>query len=207
MDRPSLRALTIRLAARSPSLRTALVEVLARSGRSPSLKERLVFVASDNPTLAGPLSNLMAPLGGGGSPLPPPPVTPQINTGPGGNTAVIQQAPIVINQPPIVVQQQAPAVTDSSKSEVSTILVTDRTAKGFEADLLPELKRLVHEGLTPERAGERVRDLVSDAFRNKNQLYNVLIRHQATFETDAAYQEGLERLIQTWVTDTANAGG
>lgn len=203
MGRLSLRAMTLRLAARHPSLRPSLLGVLERSGRGPTLRERVALVASDHAPLAGPLSGLMAPLNGQ---APPQPALPQINTGPGGNTAVIQQAPIVINQPPIVVQQQAPAVADTGKPEISTILVTDRTARGFESDLLPELKRLVHDGLTPERAGERVRDLVSDAFRNKNQLYNVLIRHQATFESDATYQEGLERLIQTWVADT-NAGG
>ena len=151
-----------------------------------------------------------------------------------GNTSVVQQPPIVISQPPIIVQQEMPAATAApvpeapptavvpqipsvpqppqsatepeSSSPPAALFVTERTQKGFEADLLPEMERLLSEGMAREAVATYIRGLIAQAFTSKNHLYNILIRHQATFEGDAEYKESLERLVQAWVTDTADAG-
>jgi hypothetical protein len=108
---------------------------------------------------------------------------------------------------------QAPAASPTQIPEnrptpqVSALFVTERTQHGFEVDLLPEMERLLATGLTREAAAVRITALVDEAFRSKGHLYNILIRHQSTFEGDAEYKESLERLIQAWVTDTVDSGG
>jgi hypothetical protein len=78
------------------------------------------------------------------------------------------------------------------------MFVTERTQRGFEADLLPEMNRLLESGWSRSDVADHMVQLIRQAFSSKNHLYNILIRHQATFEGDVEYRESLERLIGTW---------
>jgi hypothetical protein len=90
---------------------------------------------------------------------------------------------------------------------VGALFVTERTQRGFEADLLPEMERLLASGQSVDQVANHILGLIRQAFTEKNHLYNILIRHQATFEGDADYRAGLERLVQAWVADTVEPGG
>jgi hypothetical protein len=152
------------------------------------------------------------------------------------NTSVIQQAPIVIQQAPIVVQNGEavdsavppmltaipPVATPPMESANNTVtqtpealqappafsamLVTERTQKGFETDLVPEMERLHALGKSRQAVGQEVVELIQKSFSKKDLFYNILIRHQSTFESDAAYRESLERLVGVWA-HTADSGG
>jgi hypothetical protein len=178
-----------------------------------SLGERAILTAADDPALLWRVNGAIREAA--------------------GNTSVIQQAPILIQQPPIIVQQEAPtpppimfapgsgfgapfppgvlndptAVPVSSAPPVGALLVTERAQRGFETDLLPEMARMLGSGVSRFQVAADIEKLIQEAFTSKNQLYNVLIRHQATFEGDEEYRKNLERLIQAWVADTVNSGG
>jgi len=124
-----------------------------------------------------------------------PGIVQQMNPG-----VVIPTAPVV---PPGQSVTQVP-VEESGSAPFGALLVTERTQKGFEADLLPEMTRMLGSGTTREQVAAEIRGLVAQAFTAKNHLYNILIRHQSTFETDEEYRSSLEKLVQAWVTDTAD---
>jgi hypothetical protein len=109
-------------------------------------------------------------------------------------------------QSPNQTTDQTPGVAEAPPP-VGAMFVTERTQRGFEHDLLPEMERMVASGATREQAGQEILGMIATAFRDKGLLYNILIRHQSTFESDAVYRESLERLVQAWVADTANDGG
>lgn len=188
----SLRTHVLRLATQREDLRPALVAVLGKAGKV-SLRERVLLAAAEHPEFRKKALRVLKAI---------------------GNTSVVQQAPIVIQQPPIIVQQDSnPAAPTPPTAPVApatqslgALFTTERTQKGFETDLLPELVRLQESGQTPEQAAGQILGLINQAFASKNHLYNILIRHQATFETDREYQEGLERLVQAWVADAADNG-
>jgi len=199
-----------------------LFKVLGDAGVPLTFRERTAFLAMSSGVLGNPIMDLLHKEDGAAAPANTV-QQPVVSTAPGGNTIVIQQPPIMINQvsdpsgmvttPPTPTKPSAPVLPLEVSNGVAeepplgALFVTDRTQKGFESDLLPELKRLVSQGLSPEQSAQQVLEMVRAAFRLKNQLYNILIRHQATFETDGGFLSGLESLIQTWVSDTVDAGG
>ena len=79
--------------------------------------------------------------------------------------------------------------------------VSLKAKEAFVTDLLPELNRLVEGGKTPVRAAMEVMAAVDTAFEQKDSLYNVLIRSQSSFESDASYKDNLIALIESWVTE------
>ena len=86
------------------------------------------------------------------------------------------------------------------------MLVTERTQKGFETDLVPEMNRMLASGKTREQVAQEVIAMLRESFSKKDALYNILIRHQSTFESDHAYRESLERLVGVWANSTADSG-
>lgn len=182
MAEMTLRALTLRLAAQRPDLRSAIVQALD----GLTLRERAVLLASDNPRIR---REVLAAVRAA------------------NNTSVIQQAPIVIQQPPIIVQQTTAPAEPAAPQAPGVLFVTERTQKGFEADLLPEMERLLSQGVSRQQVGAQITALLQQSFAAKDHLYNILIRHQSTFESDPDYLQGLERLVQAWVNNTASPGG
>ena len=142
-----------------------------------------------------------------------------------GNTVVIQQAPIVIQNggpgeqvvspggmisspfaqpatppPPPAVPAPAPTALLGKEPEISSLFVPERTERGFNSDLLPALKKLVAQGMGKEEAARTLLSMVRAAFVKKDMLYNILIQYQSSYENDKSFLEGLERLIESWVT-------
>jgi len=148
----------------------------------------------------------------------------------------VPQQPIIIQQQPMVMQQatppmavpgvgslpmfmpappamspnvttdQIPAPGEASPA-LGALFVTERTQRGFEHDLLPEMERLLVSGRARPQVATEILAMIDVAFRQKDLLYNILIRHQSTFESDAVYRESLERLVQAWVADAVESGG
>lgn len=209
----NLRSQILRLAAKQPELQADLVPLLERHG-GLSLSERYVLQAASQPEAR---TRLLAKLRAGT-----------------GNTSVIQQPPIIIQQPPVIVQQDVgvpaapapvpvvappplpppppaaspPVVVEPvvPSSPVGTMFVTEMTRKGFEADLLPQLNRMHTEGMPREQAGQIILQMIDEAFKRKDALYNILIRHQSMFQGDEDYRASLESLVRAWVADTADGG-
>ena len=77
----------------------------------------------------------------------------------------------------------------------------ERTRSGFDSDLLPELDRMVSNGMPRDQAAGQMIAQINDAFKQKTHLYNVLIRHQSTFETDDVFRGGLIKAIQVWMSE------
>ncbi|MDB4278139.1 hypothetical protein N9917_00915 [Deltaproteobacteria bacterium] len=196
MPKTRLRSRLLRLAAQSPNLRERLIGMLKASGGLTRQEEKVIRA----------------------------------------NTNVIQQAPIVVQQAPIVITNGnpddaptspllkpwgmpaapstvSPNLTQSQMPEevqappaFGVMLVTERTQRGFESDLVPEMERLLASGMTRLQVGEEVLLLLATSFSKKDMLYNILIRHQSTFESDDAYRQSLERLVGAWTNSTANSG-
>jgi hypothetical protein len=78
--------------------------------------------------------------------------------------------------------------------------VPERTERGFNSDLLPALNKLVAQGMGKKEAAQTILSMVRAAFAKKDMLYNILIQYQSSFENDTSFLEGLERLIESWVT-------
>jgi hypothetical protein len=53
-------------------------------------------------------------------------------------------------------------------------------------------------GMTREQVADWAKVRVRDAFRVKDSLYMILIRHQSTFESDEKFRLSLERAIDIW---------
>lgn len=209
----NLRSHILRLAVSQPELQADLVPLLERHG-GLSLREQVVFLAARQPEAR---RKLLAALRSGT-----------------GNTSVIQQPPIVIQQPPVIVQQEAPMMPmmpmgqpvapppppppvappvvvqtpgEVPTSPVGNMFVPEMTRLGFEADLLPQMERMHAQGMPRDQVGHTILQMVADAFQRKDTLYNILIRHQSTFQGDADYRASLESLVQAWVANTADNGG
>jgi hypothetical protein len=165
-------------------------------------------------------------------PVAPQPVAPQAPV----MMPAVPQQPIIIQQQPMVMQQAAPpaavpgvgalpmfmpaapatspnTTTDQipalgeAPPALGALFVTERTQRGFEHDLLPEMERLLASGRSRQQVATEILAMIDVAFRQKDLLYNILIRHQSTFESDAVYRESLERLVQAWVADAVESGG
>lgn len=188
----SLHRLTLRLAIERPEIRSALYGLLGE----PTLEERILRLAFENEGLRPVLLDVVRK-GGGTTVIPQAPI-------------VIQQAPIVIQQAPIVIQNGQPPIPAApvapAPQGVPMGLINERTRDGFDVELRPELERLLTTGLTREQAAGQLIEQVNAAFREKVHLYNVLIRHQSTFETDEVFREGLVKACQVWVSEAPADG-
>ena len=213
MAKSHLRNRILRLAAKNASLRPELLRLLTARGLTP--EEQTALQGANNggtsvipiviqappaaPVQQAPI--IVQQTAPGAAPAAPMmvPVTPDATT-PWGMPA----APGTVS--PNLTTDQTPGAPESAGPPTAALLVTERTQKGFESDLKPELVRLHAEGLTREQSGSEILTLIQRAFTRKDLLYNILIRHQSTFETDAEYRESLERLVQAWVSDTSSGG-
>lgn len=211
MPHLSLRALTLRLAAERADLRPLLVRVIEGQGKPLTAQEQARL-----PTRGA----------GNTSVIQQPPIIIQLPPITVQQEAPAQAPPVMLFQPypampmtpampvaPVPPAVAPPAVTPTqvpvapSPAAVGALFVTERTQRGFEADLLPEMERLLASGQSVDQVANHILGLIRQAFTEKNHLYNILIRHQATFEGDADYRAGLERLVQAWVADTVEPGG
>lgn len=123
-------------------------------------------------------------------PAAPAPVTPP----PSATQPVVAQPP-----PPVGIQQEPTPPPPALETEPqSDIFVTNRTQRGFDADLAPELDRMLTLGWSRDQVAEWGKIRVRDAFRAKDSLYLILIRHQSTFEPEDRYRESIERAIENW---------
>ena len=126
-------------------------------------------------------------------------------------------APSMITSP-VVQQQPAPALTPNQSpvgvsappatpgaGEVSSLFVPERTQRGFNTELLPELEKLHAQGVPKLEAAQELLKVLHTAFARKDMLYNILIQYQSSFENDGDFLGNLERLIESWAT--ANNGG
>ena len=93
-----------------------------------------------------------------------------------------------------------PAPTIAQNPAVSSLMVPERTERGFNQELLPELQRLTSQGLSKTQAAQELLKVVFSAFAKKDMLYNILIQYQSSFENDTDFLENLERMIAAWAT-------
>ena len=206
MNKPTLRSLTARLAVDDAELRPGLVRLLRKATGNTSVVQQPPIVITQPPIIA---QQEAAPM-----PMPIPMMMPVAPPQPvyAPTPAAPVYAPTALPAPAVAQVPAAESVIQvpeaaPSPAAVGAMFVTERTQKGFEADLMPEMERLLSQGMGREQVAQYINGLIAEAFSIKNHLYNILIRHQATFEGDTEYRNSLERLVQAWVTDTVDSGG
>jgi len=232
MPDSSLRGKILRLAVQSPGLRPSLTRVLREAGGLTEAEEKVLKKANGGvtfPEAGGIITSPVAPVvTDRGQPI----VIQQIvNQGPGAiQPAPAAPAPIAEAQRPLnesalgetrtpsgapapIAEAQRPlnesalgeTRTPSGDLSVSALGVPERAAHGFNAELLPEMDKLLAAGLGPVQVGRDMWDLVQGSFSRKDSLYNILIRYQSSFESNEEYLGNFERLIEAWVTSNGGA--
>jgi hypothetical protein len=194
----SLQARTLRLAATHPDLRSELNRLLQATGNT-SVIQQPPIVIQQPPVIVQQDAPAPAPAAPAVMPVPVvmPPVAP---------LGVPAPAPLPTPAPAVPAAETTTQVPEepAAPPPVGALFVTERTQKGFEADLLPEMTRLVDSGMPREQVASDIVGMIRQSFTSKDHLYNILIRHQSTFETDEEYRNSLERLASAWVTDSAD---
>jgi len=185
-----LRGHILRLAAQNLALRPQLIEILKEAG-GISEQELMDFLPSLAPAAAAPHAV--------------PPVVVQINNhqdapGTTAPSVVLPAAPVVAPAP-----VAAPAPEEPEKAPVSSMFVPERAQQGFNAELVPEMDKLVASGLPRDQVARDMLDLIQDSFTKKDSLFNILIRHQSSFESNEEYQMNMERMIEAWATSNSGA--
>lgn len=223
----NLRSHILRLAVQQPDLRADLVPLLERHG-GLSLRERVLVLAAEHPEARRKLVAALREGSGNTSVIQQPPIVIQQPPVIVQQEAPAPQAPppampmmmpVMPMAPPAPSPAPAPApaptptvVVETPGSAVPTspvgnMFVTEMTRKGFEADLLPQMERMHAEGMPRSQVGQTILQMIGEAFQRKDTLYNILIRHQSTFQGDADYRASLESLVGAWVASTADNGG
>jgi hypothetical protein len=213
MPESPLRGHILRLAVQNPKLRPRLVQILREAGGLTEDEKRTLKRANQViPGVApgqqpiviqqvvhqGQPQTPAAPVGIITSPLAP--VAPEAPAVPvAAPAAVPGAAPVSPNQSPIGVPEETPA------APVSALGVPERAAHGFNAELLPEMQKLLAAGMSKAQVARDMLDLVKSSFAKKDSLYNILIRYQSSFESNEEYLENIERLIEAWATSNDGA--
>lgn len=207
MPDSSLRGKILRLAVQSPGLRPSLTRVLREAGGLTEAEEKVLKKANGGvafPEAGGIITSPVAPVvTDRGQPI----VIQQIvNQGPGAiQPAPAAPAPIAEAPRPLNESALGETRTPSGDLSVSALGVPERAAHGFNAELVPEMEKLLAAGLGPVQVGRDMWDLVKGSFSRKDSLYNILIRYQSSFESNEEYLGNFERLIEAWVTSNGGA--
>jgi len=202
-----IRGKILRLAVQRPGLRPHLVHILREAGGLTEAEEKVLKKANGGvtfPEAGGIITSPVAPVvTDRGQPI----VIQQIvNQGPGAiQPAPAAPAPIAEAQRPLNESALGETRTPSGDLLVSALGVPERAAHGFNAELLPEMDKLLAAGLGPVQVGRDMWDLVQGSFSRKDSLYNILIRYQSSFESNEEYLGNFERLIEAWVTSNGGA--
>ena len=202
MPESPLRGSILRLARQDPELRPKLIGILREAGE---LTER---------EAAEFLQPLLQPLT---PPAEPPVVVNIVNNqnNNGGSAEAEVEAPRVAPAPKALTPAPAPKAltpnqspsgvpgTSSVEAPVSSLFVPERAQQGFNAELVPEMNKLVASGIPVAQVVQEMLTLIEGSFAQKDSLYNILIRYQSSFESNAEYLTNIERMIEAWATSTS----
>ena len=213
MSQRPLRTQLLRLATEDSSLRPKLVRILRANGGLSKDEEQLLKTAVANQTVIQqpPIVIQQSPIVVNQEAPAPAPVSglpPMVLPIPALAPPMVAPVPIPVVPPATPLADVSPNASptgvpeDTEPAPVAVMGVPERAQKGFEAELLPELNRLAESGVDPLAAQTEVLNAVDVAFTQKDMLYNILIRYQSSFESDAEYKANIEKLIEAW-----SAGG
>jgi hypothetical protein len=202
----SLRGQILRLAVEDAELRPRLVRLLREAGGLSEEEERTIKRANAGLIPGQPQPIVIQQVVNSGPPLP------------AGQPVGIITSPVLPVAPPAApppVPAPAPAVTSPNQSPlgipgpgaapaapISALFVPERAQHGFNAELVPEMNKLLASGMTKAQVARDMLTLLRSSFAKKDTLYNILIRYQSSFESNEEYLGNLESLIESWATST-----
>jgi hypothetical protein len=212
MPKPSLRGRILRLAVENPKLRPHLAELLREAGGLSETEKQ----ALQQPLIHQPVIS------------PQQPVVQIVNQAPAAPVAPVAPAPVAPVAPPAPAPAPAapaPAVpapapptsispnqstigvpeAEAPVAPVSSLFVPERAQQGFNAELLPEMEKLLAQGIPRAQIARDMLDLVQSSFSKKDTLYNILIRYQSSFEGNEEYLRNLESMVEAWATSNSGA--
>lgn len=210
----SLRATVIKLAAQRADLRAHLLPLLGQpvGGPAPQGVAPATLPPGIVIQMAPPVAPQLAPPPPPPAPVAPPPiVVPQpamYPMYPMPMPMVPMVAPVAAPVAPVAIPatQYIPPVSTPTTNPtvpgtpVDSGFTTARTQRGFEADMAPEMQRMLSLDMSRDQVAEWAKIRLRDGFKQKDQLYLILIRHQSTFEGDDQFRLSIERCIDIWRT-------
>lgn len=214
MPESPLRGQILRLAEKNPGLRPRLVQILREAGGLSEGEEQVIKTANGGvlPAAPGqpqpiviqqvvhqgqPQPPVGAPVGIITSPLVQAPVPAAV---PAAAPPAVPGQLLTPNQSPEGIPGQA-----APAAPVSALGVPERAEHGFNAELVPEMQKLLAAGMSRPQVARDMLDLIKGSFAKKDSLYNILIRYQSSFESNEEYLENIERLIEAWATSNDGA--